>query len=110
MRPHFLGLALLAAALAGCQRGYRSALLPSARPDAGTTVYTLDIPAEYEILRVHYDPAGPVTGGTSSADAPYVHVVARHRATGEQRLLLYERVGERRAPVAIVRFEPREGM
>jgi hypothetical protein len=73
--------------------------------------YDLEIPPDLEIKSVDFpastftDVSGGPDGTSSSVGGrAFVKVYAVHRTTGEQLLLLYEDISNRRRPVQIIRF------
>jgi hypothetical protein len=80
-------------------------------PAAEVQRYDLEIPPDLEIKSVDFsastftDVSGGPDGTSSSVGGrAFVKVYAVHRTTGEQLLLLYEDISNRRRPVQIIRF------
>jgi hypothetical protein len=80
-------------------------------PAAEVLRYDLEIPPDLEIKSVDFsastftDVSGGPDGTSSSVGGrAFVKVYAVHRTTGEQLLLLYEDISNRRRPVQIIRF------
>ena len=77
----------------------------------------LDIPAGLEIRSIDYsatmypDVSGTGSGpmSTTAGGRAFVQVVAMDRVSGEQVLLLYENIMERRQPIQIIRFRAGAG-
>lgn len=73
--------------------------------------YDLEVPASLEIRSVDFDAAlfSDVSGGselvgTQVGGRGFLKVYAVHRQTGEQYLLIYENIRERKQPVQVIRF------
>jgi hypothetical protein len=80
-------------------------------PAAAVQRYDLEIPPDLEIKSVDFsastftDVSGGPDGTSSSVGGrAFVKVYAVHRTTGEQFLVLYEDISNRRRPVQIIRF------
>jgi hypothetical protein len=80
-------------------------------PTAAVQKYDLELPPDLEVKSVDFsastftDVSGGPDGSSSSVGGrAFVKVYAVHRTTGEQFLVLYEDVSNRRRPVQIIRF------
>jgi hypothetical protein len=81
-------------------------------PAAQVQRYDLELPPDLDIKAVDFsattftDVSGAPNAGTSSSvgGRAFVKVYAVHRTTGEQFLVLYEDVQNRRRPIQIIRF------
>jgi hypothetical protein len=80
-------------------------------PTAAVQRYDLELPPDLEVKSVDFsastftDVSGGPDGSSSSVGGrAFVKVYAVHRTTGEQFLVLYEDVSNRRRPVQIIRF------
>jgi len=82
-------------------------------PTAAIQYHDLDVPPDLDIKSVDFsattfsDVSG--SGGNLSSSVggrAFVKVYAVHRKTGEQFLLLYEDIVNRKRPVQIIRFRP----
>ena len=73
--------------------------------------YDLDLPSSLEIKSVAFDAAlftdvsgGPDVVGSKIGGRGFLKVYAVDRKTGEQYLLIYENIRERKRPVQVIRF------
>ncbi|HSD32697.1 MAG TPA: hypothetical protein VLB49_12350 [Gemmatimonadales bacterium] len=99
-----------AAILTACVRPVNTVPVPAAPTDP-VQYYDLDVPSELDIKAVDFDAAlfTAVSGtgdaiGSSVGGRGFLKVYAVHRKTGEQYLLLYENIPERKRPVQVIRF------
>src|SRR3954453_2911996 len=109
IRVSLVILPLLAAGIA-CVKPVNTVPAPVS-PAAEVQRYDLELPPDLEVKSVDFSASTftQVSGGsdgTSSAvgGRAFVKVYAVHRTTGEQFLVLYEDVSNRRRPVQIIRF------
>ena len=86
---------------------------PVADPTTAVRYYDLQLPRDLEVKAVDftattYADVSGANGYTSSSVAgrAFVKVYAVHRTTGQQFLLLYEDIANRRQPASIIRFRP----
>ena len=75
--------------------------------------YDLDLPESLQVQSIEFTAttfsAVSGSGGTSSSKAggrAFLQVYAIHRDTGEQYVLLYEDIANRKQPVQVIRFRP----
>lgn len=87
--------------LAGCGSS-ASTLFPVAEPGEPVVEYILDVPDHQEVQTVDFSAA---TDSSGVRGRGFVKVFATDRTTGEQVLLLFENIGVRKEPVALIRFE-----
>lgn len=80
-------------------------------PAAPVQHYDLDLPSSLEIKSVAFDAAlftdvsgGPDAVGSQVGGRGFLKVYAVDRKTGEQYLLIYENIRERKRPVQVIRF------
>jgi len=75
--------------------------------------YDLDLPESLQVQSIEFtattfsDVSG--AGGTTSSKTggrAFLQVYAIHRGTGEQYVLLYEDIANRKQPVQVIRFRP----
>jgi hypothetical protein len=73
--------------------------------------YDLEVPAALEIRSVDFDASlfsdvsgGAEVVGTQVGGRGFLKVYAVHKETGEQYLLIYENIRERKQPVQVIRF------
>lgn len=73
--------------------------------------YDLEVPSSLDIRAVDFDAAlfSDVSGGseivgTQVGGRGFLKVYAVHKETGEQYLLIYENIRERKQPVQVIRF------
>ena len=103
-------LPLLAAGIACVQPV--NTVPPPVAPAAAVQRYDLELPPDLDIKAVDFsattftDVSGAPNTGTSSSvgGRAFVKVYAVHRTTGEQFLVLYEDIQNRRRPIQIIRF------
>src|SRR5215218_2230219 len=102
-------LSLLAVGIA-CVKPVNTVPAPVS-PSAAVQRYDLELPPDLEVKSVDFsastftDVSGGPDGSSSSVGGrAFVKVYAVHRTTGEQFLVLYEDVANRRRPVQIIRF------
>lgn len=87
-------------------------LPPPASPNDPTANVTLYIPEGLDVVSVDFGATlfSDVSGSTSSMSSTmggraFVEVYAVNRRTGDQFLLIYENIDERRRPIQIIKFE-----
>jgi hypothetical protein len=97
-------------ALAACVHPVNTVPIP-ATPADPILYYDLDLPSDLDIRAVDFDAAlfTAVSGtgdaiGSAVGGRGFLKVYAVHRKTGEQYLLLYENIPERKRPVQVIRF------
>jgi hypothetical protein len=107
--PLFGALLALAASASACSP--INTVPAPVTPADPVQYYDLDLPSSLEIKSVAFDAAlftdvsgGPDAVGSQVGGRGFLKVYAVDRKTGEQYLLIYENIRERKRPVQIIRF------
>ena len=110
---YFKAIPVVAAALALAACGPTNTVPPPVAPGDPIQHYDLNIPESLQVQSVEFaattfsEVAG--YGGSTASEVggrAFIQVHAIHRQTGEQYLLLYEDIANRKQPVQVIRFLP----